>query len=246
MTTLALSGLIFLTAAVYTAVGQAGASGYIAAMALFGVPADSMKPLALSLNVLVASYGTWRLGRAGWTAWPRLWPFLAGSVPLAFLGGLTPLPNGVYRMVVGAVLVFAGWRLFQRPGTASNAAAAGGRTPPLSGAMLAGAGIGLLAGLTGIGGGIFLTPLLLFLGWAEPKQAAGLSAPFILVNSAAALAGNVLSLVRLPPETPVYAAAALAGAVLGTQVAVRTLSPLALRRILAVILLATGARMILA
>jgi uncharacterized membrane protein YfcA len=115
----------------------------------------------------------------------------------------------------------------------------------MAGAVVAGAAIGLLAGLTGIGGGIFLTPLLLFLGWAQPRQAAGLSAPFILVNSAAALAGNIPSLTNLPPQTPIYAVAALAGAVLGTHMATRVLSPLALRRILAVILLATGVKLML-
>jgi uncharacterized membrane protein YfcA len=243
MTNLALPVLIFLTAAVYTAVGQAGASGYIAAMALLGVPAEVMKPLALSLNVLVASYATWRLGRAGWLAWPALWPFLLGSVPLACLGGAVTLPGAFYRMVVGGVLVFAGVRLFRPPAASDQGELA--RKPPMAGAVVAGAAIGLLAGLTGIGGGIFLTPLLLFLGWAQPRQAAGLSAPFILVNSAAALAGNIPSLTNLPPQTPIYAVAALAGAVLGTHMATRVLSPLALRRILAVILLATGVKLML-
>lgn len=244
-TTLPLSALIFLAATIYTAVGHAGASGYIAAMALFGVAPAVMKPTALCLNILVATFGTWRLHKAGWVAGQALLPFLIGSVPLAFLGGAIQLPGTLYRVVVGLVLLFAAFRLLVDPREKTLTPDGAAPRPPFLWAVPIGAVIGLLSGLTGTGGGIFLSPVLLFTGWAGARQSAGITSPFILINSIAGLAGNFLSLAAVPVEIPFYAAAALAGALVGTQLAIRWFSPAALQRALAVVLIVAAGKLIL-
>jgi len=243
--TYAIAGLIFVAATIYTSVGHAGASGYIAVMALFGVAPGVMKPTALVLNILVASFASWRLYRARWTGWSALWPFLMGSVPFAFVGGAVQLSGSVYKILTGLVLLYAGCRLLINPRERTRTPDGPAPRSPLQWAIPIGAGIGLLSGLTGTGGGIFLSPVLLFAGWAGARQAAGITSPFILVNSIAGLAGNLVSLVRLPVELPMYAVAALAGALLGTQLALRWLSPGALQRVLAVVLIVAALKLIL-
>ena len=142
-----------------------------------------MRPAALILNILVASIGTIRFYRAGCFSWSLFWPFALGAIPFAFVGGSLTLPSHIYKQVVGVILLFAAYRLIRKPiGDTHKPVAI-----PL--ALLCGAGIGLLSGLTGTGGGIFLSPLLLFAGWAKTKQTAGVSVAFILVNSIAGVAG---------------------------------------------------------
>lgn len=149
---LILAGCFFLAAALYSSVGHAGATAYLALMALFGVPAPAMRPTALTLNMLVASIGSWRYWRAGYLRFRTLWPFLVGSVPMAFLGGFITLPNQFYRPLVGAVLVLSAVRLLwpQRPNPIAQR-----RDPPVPLAMAIGLAVGLLAGLTGTGGGVW-------------------------------------------------------------------------------------------
>jgi len=153
---LALAICMFVGAALYTSVGHAGASAYIAMMALFGVTPSAMRPTALVLNVVVASFTSWRFIRADLFRWRTLWPFLLGAMPLAFLGGSIKLPGEVYRPLVGVVLLLGAARLlWPRPVRSADQWA----DPPIPVAVLCGAGIGLLLGLTGTGGGIFLSPL---------------------------------------------------------------------------------------
>lgn len=228
--------LLFVAAVLYTAAGQAGASGYLAVMALVGTPQAVMKPTALSLNVLVATFGTWRLWRAGWTDWRGLWPWLLGSVPLSFLGGAIALPGIWYRLLLGPLLVFAGLRLWIAPAASDGMP----RRPVLAGQVIGGGMIGLLSGLTGVGGGVLLGPLLLLLRWADPRHTAGLTTPFILVNSAAALAGGSAFLRHIPAEMPLYAVATMAGAALGTHLVIHRFSPDTLRRAMAVVLILGG------
>ncbi|HEY0081272.1 MAG TPA: sulfite exporter TauE/SafE family protein, partial [Pyrinomonadaceae bacterium] len=168
-----LSILILAAAALYSSVGHAGASGYLAAMALFGLAPATMKPTALCLNILVASVATFRFARAGCFHWPLFWPFAVASVPLAFVGGALTLPTTIYKQIVGLTLLYAAVRLFLFTSAKAGAAAeAGTRNVPLAAAMLSGGVIGLLSGLTGVGGGIFLSPLLLLLGWADTRRTA--------------------------------------------------------------------------
>lgn len=236
-----LVALVFAAALLYSSVGHAGASGYLAAMALCGVAPDEMKPTALALNILVALVTTSRFYSAGRFSWRVFLPFAAASVPFAFWGGQFSLPHPVYRQVVGCTLVIASVRLLV---PAPDADAPSRRLPPLLGVLLGGA-IGLLSGMTGVGGGIYLTPLLLFTRWAETRAAAGVSAAFILVNSVAGLAGHTLAVRSLPHTLPALAAAALVGGGIGSTVGSRRLDSRALRRTLGVVLLIAAAKFLL-
>ena len=241
---LILTGLIFLAAALYSSVGHAGASGYLAAMALFGLAPEVMRPTALALNILVASLAVYRYTRAGQNDWRLLAPFAVASVPAAFLGGLIHVPSEIYRPLVGVILAISAVQFVR---TARTAVAADRATsPPLPAVALAsGAGLGLLAGLTGTGGGIFLSPLLLFMHWAETRKASGVAASFILVNSIAGLSGTAFTLGALPGALPVWAAAALLGGLIGTQLGTRLLPIPGLRLVLAAVLMVASAKMLL-
>jgi hypothetical protein len=238
-----LSLLILLAAALYSSVGHAGASGYLAAMALFGLAPATMKPTALCLNILVATIATFRFYRAGCFSWPLFWPFAVASIPLAFVGGAITLPTNVYKQIVGATLLYAAFRLFFF--TQAKADAAAMRSVPFMSAILLGALIGFLSGLTGVGGGIFLSPLLLLMGWADTRRTAGVSAAFILVNSIAGLLGNFSNVQALPRALPYFALAAVVGGLVGSEFGSRRLASVTIRRLLAVVLVVAGVKMIL-
>ncbi len=239
-----LAVLIFAAAILYSSVGHAGASGYLAAMALVGVAPDVMKPTALALNILVATIATVRFYRAGYFYWGAFWPFVIGSIPLAFVGGAITLPGYLYKPAVGIVLLYAAVRLVQSTMKGASAGAATEVNIPLVPAILSGGVIGLLSGLTGTGGGIFLSPLLLFTGWAATKPTSGASAAFILANSVAGLAGNVASVQNLPDALPVWAGMAAVGALIGTQLGTRRLQGDGIRRALAAVLIIAGLKLI--
>jgi len=200
-----------------------------------------MRPVALLLNVLVALIATAKFYRAGAFSWTLFWPFALASVPLAYVGGALTLPGSVYKPLVGAVLIAAAWRALRsahRPAVALRA------PPPLPLLLLAGAALGFLSGLTGVGGGIFLSPLLLFFGWAEVKVISGIAAAFILVNSIAGLLGGLASGPPLPPGLPLWAGAAVAGGFLGAEYGSKRLGNPAIRRLLALVLAIAGVKMI--
>jgi uncharacterized membrane protein YfcA len=214
-------------------------------MALAGVSPDVARPTALALNIVVASFVTFRFWRAGYISPRAVVPFVVGSVPLAFLGGLLPVAPALYKQLVGVVLLVAAAGLAW---TAPRAAATdtGHAMPrvPTVPALGIGAGIGLLAGLTGTGGGIFLSPILLLAGWAEMRAAAGLAAAFILANSVAGLSGNFARLGGLPAEIPGWALAVAFGAVIGSEIGVFRGRTLFLRRALSVVLVIAGLKLI--
>lgn len=239
-----LSALIFAAALLYSSVGHAGASGYIAAMALVGIAPVVMKPTALVLNVLVAGLGTVRWYRLGFVKWRALLPLLAASVPCAFIGGAIQLPGTWYRLLIGTILIIAAAMMLTKQKHDPAAAAEGATAVPVAGGLLTGGSVGLLSGLTGTGGGIFLSPILLMMRWADPRQASGITLPFILFNSLAGLMGNLVALRALPAELPLFAASALAGGLLGTHFGSRHASNVLLRRLLAVVLLIAGVKFI--
>ena len=222
-------------AALYSSVGHAGASAYLALMALFGVPTATMRPTALVLNIIVAAFGSVRFIRAGLFRWRTLWPFLLGALPFAFLGGAIKLPGDIYKPLVGIVLLLSAARLlWPREIRALRET----HDPPLWLAILLGAGIGLLSGLTGTGGGIFLSPLLLFMAWSAPKPTSGVAALFILFNSTAGLLGNIASVQQLPSNLPLFAGAVLLGATVGTTLGIRLQAPIVLKALGAVLVVA--------
>lgn len=241
-----LAVLIFGAAVIYSSVGHAGASGYIAAMALLGLAPAVMKPTALALNILVAALATYRWHGIGLVRWKALLPLIMTSIPLAFIGGAVQLSASWYRMLVGLVLLAAGAKLLFEWRTIGPIQKREPTAVPWLGGAVSGALAGFLSGLTGTGGGIFLSPLLLFLGWADARQGAGITAPFILVNSAAGLAGNVMMVQRLPAELPYFIIAALLGAVLGTQIGLHWSSHVMLQRILGVVLLIAAVKFLFA
>jgi uncharacterized membrane protein YfcA len=232
-----LAVIIFLAAILYSSVGHAGASGYLAAMALMNVHPDVMRPTALTLNIIVATIGTIQFARAGHFAWRIFWPFAVTSVPFAFFGGAMKLPYHLYKAAVGAVLVFAAIRLIY---AARKTADFETKQLPVGAALVVGSGIGLLAGLTGVGGGIFLSPILLLAHWATVRQTAAVSVAFILVNSIAGLVGNFASVHSLPAGISWLAIAAATGGMIGSQIGSQHAPPLVLRYLLAIVLVVAG------
>ncbi|MEK6746168.1 MAG: sulfite exporter TauE/SafE family protein [Pseudomonadota bacterium] len=240
----ALTVLIFIAATLYSSVGHAGASGYLAAMALFGIAPETMRPAALALNVLVASLATFRFTRAGQNDLKLLLPFVIASIPAAFIGGMIHIPPAFYKPLIGIILLLSAFQLLRTARTSKQKDRKMQR-PPLAASLATGAGLGLLAGLSGTGGGIFLSPLLLFMGWAPTRNVSGIAASFILVNSIAGLLGNMSSLQALPPTLPVWAGAVLLGGLIGTQLGTRTLTIPGIRIMLALVLVIAGGKMLL-
>ncbi|MCL4743342.1 MAG: sulfite exporter TauE/SafE family protein [Phycisphaerales bacterium] len=241
--------LFIVVAALYSSVGHAGGSGYLAAMALMGVAPEVMKPASLSLNVLVATIATAQFARAGHFSWRLFWPFALAAAPMAFVGGAIMLPGAYYRPLIGAILLYSAWRLvFARGGASERNAEDVAREPRVAIALAVGAGLGLLSGLSGTGGGIFLSPILLLCGWATAKRTAAVSAAFILLNSISGLAG-VLHSTRAVPEELVrwgwlWAIGAVAGGLVGSYFGAWRLAPLVLRRLLAVVLVVAGLKLV--
>ena len=214
-------------------------------MGLTGVAPDIARPTALALNVVVATFVTYRFWRGGHISWRALAPFLLGSVPLAFLGGSLPVAPALYKKLVGAVLILAGAGMAMTARRADRSETGGGTVQaPTVPAVGIGAGIGLVSGLTGTGGGIFLSPVLLFAGWAKTRNASGMAAPFILANSIAGLAGNVSRLASLPSSLPIWIVAVVAGAVIGSEIGSRRGRIVQLRAALSVVLVIAGLKLI--
>jgi len=240
-----LLGLLFFAAALlYSSVGHGGGSGYLAAMALFGFPPAMMRPTALMMNVGVASISLYKFARAGGFAWRLFLPFALTSVPMAFIGGRIQLPVAWFGVLIGVVLLFAALRLFADSMQTGDGERPLRGPPPLWLALLAGAGIGLLSGLTGVGGGIFLSPLVVMMGWGTVRNSAAPTAAFILVNSMAGLAGLLTRQPELPSALPWWVAAVLVGGLIGATLGARRLGNTGLRRALAGVLLIAGAKMV--
>lgn len=232
---------MLVVAFLYSSVGHAGASGYIAVMTLCGLSPAEIKPAALSLNILVAGLGTWQFRRVGHFSWRLFWPFALVSMPAAFLGGWITLPTKPFKILVGLVLLASAARFFFDPPAEPPK-----KHPSLPASFGLGAGLGLLSGLTGTGGGIFLTPLGIFLRWDATKRIAAISAAFILVNSISGLSGHVHKTGSLPGVVPILAVAALAGGAAGSYLGSVRLPPTAIKRLLAVVLTIAGFKLIFA
>jgi uncharacterized membrane protein YfcA len=223
----------------YSSVGHAGASGYIAIMTLWGLAPTVIRPTALVLNILVASIGAFQFWRAGHFGWKLFWPFALLSIPAAYFGGYLQPSASVLKILIGFVLLFSAmWLIFRRcepPAVIS---------PSRPTAIGVGAGIGFLSGLTGTGGGIFLTPLLLFCRWAHIRQAAAVSALFILVNSLGGLAGYFTAKHSIPSLGIFLAAAAIIGGVFGSHLGSRHFPVRAISLLLATVLMIAGIKLI--
>jgi hypothetical protein len=232
--------LMVATAAVlYSSVGHGGASGYLAAMALFGLDPALMKPAALTMNIFVATVVLVRLAPAGHFNRRLFLPLVIGSTPMAFVGGAFLITASAYKIILGVCLLLAFWRLLweQRDEGVTD-------TPSAWLTVPIGAALGFVAGMTGVGGGIFLSPLLLFFHWTNMRGSAAIAAAFILVNSVAGLAGHASVTQAWPAGIPLLVAVAVCGGLLGSELGARRIAPAQLRKILGMVLAVAGLKMI--
>ncbi|MFW5431995.1 MAG: sulfite exporter TauE/SafE family protein [Methylophilaceae bacterium] len=234
--------LIFLAALLYSSVGHGGASGYLAVMALMSVAPESMRPAALTLNVLVSSIALYKFYKVKAFSWPLLLPIIAASIPFAFIGGLIDLPTYIYKPIIGIVLIVAAWQIFDHARYVPSSVK---QSPPKFLLFGMGAGLGLLSGLTGVGGGIFLSPILILMNWAETKMISGIAAAFILVNSIAGLAGVLTKSAVFPSGLVLWCVAAVVGGLIGAEYGSRRLANPTIRQLLALVLAIAGAKMLL-
>lgn len=237
--TVYLTALVFGVALLYSSVGHGGASGYLAVMGLIGMTESQMKPTALILNILVAGVGSYRYLRAQCFDWRTFWPFAAGSIPFAFFGGTQKLSGDLYRQTLGIVLIVAAIAMVVRFKNDEKSA-----DVPVPIGAAAGMGIGFISGLIGVGGGIFLSPLLILTRWATTKQTLGISSLFILVNSVAGLLGHLSNLQSVPIAAAYIAPAALLGGLLGSWLGSRRLGVPALRILLSAVLATASFKLI--
>ncbi len=240
--TLSLIPAFFAGALLYASVGHGGASAYLAIMALAGLAPAEMKPVALLLNIVVASIASYKYVRAGCFDARLLGWFALFSLPMAYLGGMLVLPDAWFKPIVGVVLLFAAWRMLS-PALARVDQQI--KPAPLGGIALSGGVMGLMSGLTGVGGGIFLSPLVLMMGWASTRVTSGVAAVFILLNSIAGLAGH-LSHAALPDvNLTAWALAVAAGGWIGAEIGSRRIAPCWIRRVLALVLVIAGTKLAL-
>lgn len=244
MESIRLGVAFFAIALLYAAVGQAGASGYLAVMALAGFAPAAMKTTALALNLLVAAIATFYFAWAGRLSWRSLWPFAVLGFPFSLLGGAIRLPEHTYYPVVGAVLLLSaaqtGRAALQKRIVPPEATT----TPPVLAALVAGAAIGFVSGTTGTGGGVFLAPVILAMNWGTPRQTAGTTAVYNLVNSGAALIGAYAWWDQIPSALPWWLLAVAVGGSIGASLGSRHLSDRWLRGILALLLFASGLKLL--
>ena len=240
--TLLIAACLLLGAILYTSVGHAGASAYIAVMTLFDLPSVVIKPTALTLNIFVSSYTSIRYIKSNFFN-KTLFLYLSfGSIPAAFIGGRTNLPSHVYKPIIGLLLLVSGIRFLVQAVQKDKDHHEVNK--PV--AVLIGASVGLLSGITGTGGGVFLSPLIIWLGWVSVRQASGTVAAFIFVNSIAGLLGNFQSTSSLPTELPLFLIAVLLGAFIGTRFGISRFSSVGIKRALGFVLLIAGAKFLLA
>lgn len=244
---LLLAALFFAVATIYASVGHAGASGYIAAMALMGFAPEQVRPTALALNLLVGGIGLFRWWRGGHVQWRNVLPFVLASAPAAFFAAQVKLPRESYSLLLGLVLLVAAIGVFRHAASAEqeDRDTAGRRVPWLPG-LVVGAGIGVLSGLTGTGGAIFLTPLLLFARWMPTRDASGTSVAFVWINSLTGLAGLLHATGTLPRMLPLWLGIVAIGALLGSQLGLRWLPVKQLRYALSLVLLVAAGKLLFA
>ncbi len=209
-------------------------------MSLFNLPAPVIKPTALSLNILVSSFTSFRYIKAKLIDFRILVPLCIGATPMAFLGGHLQLPTNLFKTMLGLILIFAGLGFFFKPRFRANMQIV---RPKVTLLFIIGAIIGFISGLTGTGGGIFLSPLVLAFGWTAVRSASGTAAVFIFLNSVSGLLGNISSISKIPNTIPLFALAVLIGAIIGTQLGIKNFSNTAIKRAVGAVLIIAGLKL---
>ncbi len=203
--------LLLLVAFLYASVGHGGASGYIAVLTLFSIPVQVYKPVVLAMNIIIAGIAFIQFYRAGYFKWKLAWPFLITSIPCAYAGSQFKTKDEVYNLLLGIALIFPIIRLL------SNSPKEKKEMKPVHfpAAVIWGAVIGLVSGFLNIGGGIFLSPVIILLAYGHAKDAAAVSSLFIVCNSIAGLAAVQFTNEIFTTASYTWVAAAVAGGLLG-------------------------------
>ncbi len=233
--------LIPVVAFLYASVGHGGASGYLALMALFSFPPETMKPTALLLNLFVAGIAFYHYYKAGHFSFKLFIPFALTSIPMSFIGGMMKIDAHIYNKILALLLLFAILKMLNVFGKESEHI----KDLKLWQGLVVGGIIGLFSGLIGIGGGIILTPVILLLHWGKMKEAAAVSALFIWVNSASGLFGQFTSGVTLTSQSYVLVAIALVGGFFGSYYGSKKFNNQSLRYLLAIILIIASVKLFL-
>lgn len=241
MEIIAIAACLFLVATLYSSVGHGGASGYIAVLALFSYPLFMIKQDALILNILVSAIAFVQYARAGFFKWKLFLPLALGSIPLAHLGGSLKPDIAVFKIILGMLLIIPAILFLVNKKSDENNL----RKMPLVLSVCIGAGLGFVSGLTGIGGGVFLSPMLILGRWAGQKQAAATSALFIFVNSIAGLIGSKMGNTPMDASLPIFAAACVFGGFAGSLLGAWKLNPNQLKRFLAAVLVIASVKLLL-
>ena len=231
---------VLVLAFLYSSVGHGGASAYLAIMTILSFPIELIRPSALLMNLFVAGIAFVQYYRAGHFKWNIFWPFAVASIPMAFAGAHISLEPELYKRVLGLLLLVTVLRMFGLLGKGSSVV----DNVPIIPAMIAGAVVGFVSGIIGIGGGIILSPLLLMLNWSNMKTAAAVSAAFIWVNSLAGLIGLMNAGATLHADIWVWVAVALVGGLFGAYFGSRRLNNKQLRGVLGGVLLLAGLKLI--
>lgn len=241
-TTTWMAFVIFFVAMIYSAIGQGGGSGYLAVMAVGGMSASQIRPTALALNIFVSALSGWKFKKAGRFSPAVFWPATICGAPAVMIGAMIDLPPSLYKILVAVILLYAAQRLVQSTVGGHHFDATPDRPPNRVHVCLTGASIGIISGLTGIGGGIFLGPIMVLAHWSDARNAAGTSAIYTLVNSMVGLMVIAGRTHDLPPELPVWLIFAMLGAWIGTEFGLKGLSERAMRRLLALALACAALR----
>ncbi|MBX3113227.1 MAG: sulfite exporter TauE/SafE family protein [Fimbriimonadaceae bacterium] len=232
---------LLLVAVLYSMVGHGGASGYLAVLSLTTIGAEAIASTSLMLNLFVAGISFAFYAHAKNFSWSLTWPFLVSAIPLSYLGATLKLKPEFYSLLLGVVLLLAAGRLFWKPKSAEDT-----REPVVWKATLIGGGIGFLSGMVGVGGGIFLSPVLLLLRWADPKQTAAVSSIFIFANSCAGLVGrwNVDTL-SFAPGVGWMILVCVVGSVVGSYVGAKKMAPIWIRYALGCVLVTAAVKLLI-
>ncbi len=233
---------IGLVALLYSSVGHGGASGYLAIMTIYGLAPIEMRSSALMLNLVVAGTAFLSYYLAKPVNLKKLFPFLLGSVPAAFLGGLIVTSTPLYKILLSAVLIIAVVRLLISIRNNHYAI----REIPFLPAILAGIGIGFLSGIIGIGGGILLSPLLILMRWASIKESACLSAAFIFINSVSGLIGITVTGLHVTSLMTICILVAFIGGLIGSSMGSRVFPVALVKYTLMMVLLVASYKLLLA